>query len=221
MLNLVPHKNSRIGMRLVPFVLIALGACVEGPAYYYAPESAAVMHGGMPTHVENIPQESPRGTLEIATLGLTKGQRGEEALHVRIALDNEGDSEPWTLDIREQFVEIPGVGRSAPQFANAGVQTLPTITVPRRERRVIDLYFPAPPGVHEPEDLVGFDFAWQVKTPAREVSGRTHIDRHEAIDPASHVYISSWHPYWWYDPYYPYVVYRPIVVGPMRWHHWR
>jgi hypothetical protein len=207
--------------RLALLASLALGACAER-AYYYAPEAAAVVRGGMPTHVESIPQESPRGTLDVSTLGLTKGPRGESALHVRMTLDNEGDDQPWTVDIRDQLVDIPGVGRSAPLSANAGVQNLPTITVPRRERRVVDLYYPAPPSVREPEQLVGFDFLWDVKTPTRDVSGRTRIDRREVIERPPTVYVSSWGPYWWYDPYYPHLVYRPIIVGhAWRWHHWR
>ena len=209
--------------KVMILALLALGACVETPNYYYAPEAAGVVRAGVPTHVESIPQESPRGTLEVSTLGLTKGQRGEPALHVRLALANDGDDQPWSVDIREQLVDIPGVGRSAPQFANAGVQSLPTITVPRRERRVLDLYYPVPPGVREAAELPGFDVLWQVTTPARAVSGRTHVDRLEAVERPPNVYVTTWGPYWWYDPYYPYVVYRPIVVGPVvRVHHrWR
>jgi hypothetical protein len=79
-------------------------------------------------------------------------RHGERGLHVRMALDNEGDDTPWTLDIRDQQVELPGIGRSQPQFAKAGVRSLPTITVPRRERRVIALYYPVPPNVHDADD---------------------------------------------------------------------
>jgi hypothetical protein len=201
---------------LVLFSILIGTSCVDTPAYYFAPEAANVTRAGMATHVENIPQESPQGTVEISTMGITKGQRGERGLHVRMAIDNEGDDTPWTLDIRDQQVEIPGIGRSQPQFANAGVQTLPTITVPRRERRVLDLYFPVPPNVHDADDLVGFDFLWQVTTPKRVVSSRTHIDRLEAAERAdSTVYVTSWGPYWWYDPWYPRVVYRTIYVAPV------
>lgn len=200
---------------LVSISMLVGASCIDTPTYYYAPEAASVMRAGMATHVESIPQEAPQGTVEISTMGLTTGQRGERALHVRIAIANEGDDTPWTLDIREQLVEVPGVGRSQPQFANAAVQTLPSITVPRRERRVVDLYYPVPPGVKDADDLVGFDFLWQVTTPKRTVSGRTHIDRREAVERATTVYVTSWGPYWWYDPWYPHVVYRTIYVRPV------
>ena len=203
--------------KLLLLVSMLVGvSCAETPAYYYAPEAASVTRAGMATHVENIPQEAPQGTVEISTMGITTGQHGERGLHVRMALDNEGDDTPWTLDVRDQQVEIPGLGRSQPQFANAGVQTLPTITVPRRERRVIDLYYPVPPNVHDAEDLVGFDLLWQVTTPKRVVANRTHIDRLEAVERvASTVYVTSWGPYWWYDPWYPHVAYRTIYVAPV------
>jgi hypothetical protein len=199
---------------LISALLVAGASCVDAPIYYYAPEAANAIRAGMATHVERIPHELPQGTIEISTMGITTDQRGGKALHVRASLDNQGDQTPWTLDIREQLVEVPGVGRSQPQFANAGVQTLPTIDVPRRERRVIDLYYPVPPNVHDADDLVGFDFLWQVTTPKRVVSGRTRIDRRELVERASTVHVTAWGPYWWYDPWYPRVAYRTIYVAP-------
>lgn len=202
-------------LRALLSIPIVLGAsCVDVPAYYYAPEAANAMRAGLATHVEKIPHEEPQGTIEISTMGITTGQRGEKALHVRMAIDNQGDDTPWTIDVREQLVEVPGVGRSQPQFANAGVQTLPTLDIPRRERRVIDLYYPVPPSVHDADDLGGFDFMWQVTTPKRTVSARTRIDRREVADPPAHVHVSAWAPYWWYDPWYPRVVYRAVYVAP-------
>jgi hypothetical protein len=193
--------------------LIAAG-CVDSPSYYFAPEAVNATRGGMATHVEKIPQEEPQGAVEIATMGIVAGERGDRALHVRMALDNHGDEDAWRVDVREQLVEVPGVGRSQPQFANAGFQAMPELEIPRRERRVIDLYYPVPPGVKDADDLVGFDFLWQVDTSKREVSGRTRIDRREIIEPSPTVYAGAWGPYWWYDPWYPRVHYRTIYVRP-------
>lgn len=202
--------------RALVLTSVLLGtSCTDVPAYYYAPEAANAMRAGMATHIEKIPNEEPQGTLEISTMGITSGQRGEKALHVRMTIDNQGDEKPWTVDVREQLVEIPNVGRSRPQFANAGVQTLPMIEVPRRERQVIDLYYPVPPHVDDADDLAGFDFMWQVATTKRAVAGRTRVDRRELVEPTrSTIHVTSWSPHWWYDPWYPRVVYRTIYVAP-------
>jgi hypothetical protein len=166
----------------------------------------------MPTHVERLPQEEPQGALEVSTLGITKGERGDRVVHVRMTVSNEGDATPWTLDTREQLIDVPGAGRSQPLFANASVETLPMLTIGRRGKRVVDLYFPLPPNVTEAEDLPGFDLLWQINTARRTVSGRTHVDRREVVEQPQAVYTSRWEPYWWYDPWYPRVSYRPIYV---------
>jgi hypothetical protein len=192
-----------------------IGGCAEQPAYYYAPEAPTVTRNGVPTRVEKIPPEAPQGTVDISSVGIAKLQNGDRGLHVRMAVDNEGDDTPWTVDIRDQLVEIPNVGRSAPLSARADLQTLPTITIGRREKRTIDLYYPLPPGVREPEELSGFDLLWQVRTAQRPISGRTRIDRFEAPEDYSTnmMVYGGWGPYWWYDPFYPAVVYRPVFIS--------
>ncbi|HSD87320.1 MAG TPA: hypothetical protein VLB44_07385 [Kofleriaceae bacterium] len=192
-----------------------IGGCAETPAYYYAPESPTVTRSGVATHVEKIPPEAPQGTVDISSVGIAKLQNGDRALHVRLAVDNEGDDTPWTVDIREQLVEIPNVGRSAPLSARADLQTLPTITIGRREKRTVDLYYPLPPAVRDAGDLSGFDLLWQVKTAQRPISGRTRINRFEAEESysSSMVVYGGWGPYWWYDPWYPRVIYRPVFVS--------
>jgi hypothetical protein len=205
---------------LTSLTVVGLASCADTSQYYYAPEAANVTHNDMPTHVEKVPPESPQGTVEVSTMGLTTAKRGERALHVRMTVDNEGDTIPWTFDVRDQLIEVPGVGQSAPKFANAGYETLPTLSVPRRERRVIDLYYPVPPKVRDENDLTGFDFLWSVTTPHRTISSRTKIDRHDVIDESS-VYVTSmgWGPYWWYDPWYPTIVYHPTFTGPNHPHY--
>ena len=205
-------------MRTLILSAALVAACSTTPNYYYAPQQAQVVRGGMPAHVEKIPSEAPQGTIEVSTVGIAQGQRGERALHVRLAVANEGDEAPWTLDIRQQQVDVPGAGRAQPQSANAGDAALPTISVPRRERRVIDLYYPLPPGVTSADALAGFDVLWQVATAAREVSGRTHIDRREVIERPTTYIASGWGPHWWYDPFWPRVHYRAVHVAPRHIH---
>lgn len=193
-----------------------IGGCVDHPSYYYAPESATVTRAGVAVRVENIPQEAPQGTVEISSTGIQEIRNGQRALHVRMAVDNEGSDTPWTVDIREQVIEVPNAGRAAPLSARADLQTLPAITIGRRDKRTLDLYYPLPPGVREADDLAAFDLLWNVKTAQRDVSGRTRIDRLEAqeeVQPTTMIY-GGWGPYWWYDPWYPHVVYRSVYVSP-------
>jgi hypothetical protein len=60
---------------------------------------------------------------------------------------------------------------------------------------------------------------WQVDTPARPITGRTHIQRREVVEPTTYsdVWYPGWGPYWWwYDPLYPHVYYVPTHHG--HWH---
>lgn len=199
-------------MRTIPILSsLLLTACVESPSYYYAPEAASVVRDRLPTQVERIPQEAPQGTVEIASAGITNGPHGEHALHVRMTVDNEGDATPWTLDIRDQQVELQGQGRAEPQSANAGVQSLPELAIAQHERRAVDLYYPVPPRMDSADELTGFDVLWQVRTPERMVAGRTHVDRVERVEPEP-VYMTVWAPFWWYDPWYPHAGFHSVLV---------
>lgn len=202
------------------FLIGAAAACAETPTYFYAPEAANLTRGNLLASETKIPPEQPRGSVEVASAGITEmsPRAGEQvrALHVRMFVDNDDDPETWTVDTRQQFVDLTGVGESAPMFARTDQKTLPGVTIARRERRTLDLYYPLPAGVHDPGDLPAFDFLWQVTTPTRPITGRTHIERQEVVDPVvySDVWMSGWGPYWWwYDPMYPHVYYGP-------YHHW-
>jgi hypothetical protein len=203
------------------FLFAAVAACAEGPSYFYAPEAATVQRGNLLASETKIPSEQPRGSVEVASAGITEisPKPGEQvrALHVRMFVDNDDDPATWTVDTRQQFVDLSGVGESAPMFARSDRQTLPVVSVARRERRTLDLYYPLPAGVQDPGDLPAFDFLWQVNTPARPITGRTHVERREVVEPEvySDVWMPGWGPYWWwYDPMYPHVYYGPYH------HHW-
>lgn len=206
----------------------AIFAC-GGPSYVYTPQTANAVTSGLPAARTPIPQEQPQGAVEVTSYGTTQLQQADArvpALHVRMVVTNDGDSTPWTLDTRQQTVEIPGEGRATPMFANADVQTLPNLTIARGERRVIDLYFPLPATIQDDAHLPRFEMLWQVTTPARTVASRTSFDRIER-EPVEVAYGTSWPlwagygPYWWYDPFYPRVVFihtRPIVIRDHRAH---
>jgi hypothetical protein len=203
-------------------MLVAVCAAGCEPSYYYSPENATVVRGGAPAQVVRIPPEVPQGDVEIASTGIVTMHPPDQpeirALHVRMIVDNEGDNLPWTVDTREQLLEIANVGQSHPMFARADVHAMPSLSVGRRERRALDLYYPVPHGVTGNSQLPAFDFLWQVNTGDRPVSGRAHVQRYEQVEPMyadmywGGPYWGGWGPYWWYDPFYPSIYYAPHVA---------
>ncbi|HSD90653.1 MAG TPA: hypothetical protein VLB44_24180, partial [Kofleriaceae bacterium] len=132
----------------------------------------------------------------------------------------------------DQLVEIEGEGRSRAIFVNSDLQTLPTVTIATRERRVLDFYYPLPENIADAEDLPTFNFLWQVSTGARVVGSMTSFQRLDREPPNVRVvYHSGWGPYWWYDPMFDravFIHYRPIgfyrpghvrVTRPPSWHY--
>ncbi len=187
--------------------------CAAGASYLYAPQDARYWSDGYPTASIGVPPEAPQGKVEVTSFGITEitpdGAGPVAALHARLAISNDGDATPWTLTTSDQLVEIAGEGRSRPIFVNTDVRTLPTVTIGQRERRVLDFYYPLPAGVHDEENLPAFDLLWQVTTAARPFASRTHFQRLEQEPPVRTdvVLWSGWGPYWWYDPFYPGVMF--------------
>lgn len=212
--------------------------CAAGASYLYAPQDARYWSDGYPTTSIAVPPEAPQGKVEVTSFGITEitpdGAGPVAALHVRLAVSNDGDATPWTLTTSDQLVEIVGEGRSRPIFVNTDVQTLPTVTISQRERRVLDLYYPLPASIRDEDNLPAFDFLWQVTTPSRPFASRTRFQRIEQEPPPGHTDVilwSGWGPYWWYDPFYPDVAFihhapvfvyrspRVFVTHPPRWHY--
>jgi hypothetical protein len=206
-------------------LIAAAMSCAGSSNYVYKPDTANVTTAGLPAARTAIPQEQPQGAIEVVSYGVTELARDDmkiPALHVRAIVTNDGDDTPWTLDTTQQLVEIPGEGQSRAMYVNSDVGTLPNVTVGKHERRVIDLYFPLPETIRGESRLPRFDLLWQVNTAARTVSSRTSFDR---MTPAPEVAYrpvpSAWPlwagygPYWWYDPFYPRVVFihtHPRVI---------
>lgn len=195
-----------------------------GTNYVYAPEGAKVAADGRLISRVGVPPERPRGEVRITAMGITRlrGQadRDIDALHLRVVVNNDSDDTPWTVDTRQQLIEIRGAGRAAPLFANTDRDTLPILTIPRRDQRTLDLFYPLPAGIDDADDLAGFDLLWQVETGARVVAQRTPFGRMEIEPlPTTGPYYAGWGPYWWHDPFYSHHVWlhhRPIVIRENR-----
>ena len=198
------------------------GACEQG--YVYTPTTPNATSAGLPASRTEIPQEHPQGAVEVASFGITKLRTDEgalRALHVRMIVSNDGDDVAWQLDTSQQLVELPGEGESRAMFVNSNAQGLPIITIGRRQRQILDLYFPLPESASRTSRLPQFDLHWQVTTPTRVVASSTTFDRvtEAAVDEyaAGGYWWSGWGPYWWYDPFYPSVAF--INVQPFYYHH--
>src|SRR5574337_2092814 len=193
-------------MSRISFLAIAmLAACAAANDYRYAPEHATVSLDGEPATRIAIPPERPEGQVSIASFGLTDLRMSDNrypSLHVRMIVSNDGDTQPWTVDTRQQLLDVNGK-QLHPSFASSDTNELPAISIPPRQKRTIDLYYPRPAG-----NLAQFDLVWQVDTSTRPVAQRTAFHRFEAQPDEQEMYTTFWGPYWWYDPLF----YPPTVI---------
>jgi len=215
-------------MKTLLNVLVAAGmfGC-GGQDYVYAPDTTNAVAAGLPAARTAIPPEQPQGAVEVVSYGVTDlhpGAARVPALHVRMLVTNDGDDTPWRIDTNQQFVEIPGEGRSAPMYVNSDVQGLPNVSIARHERRVLDFYYPLPDTIRDDSRLPRFELQWQVDTASRAVADRTSFDREVRDVPsvavgydASWPYWAGYGPYWWYDPFYPQAVF--IHARPFAFDH--
>jgi hypothetical protein len=192
----------------------------------YAPDRASAWLDGYPAVVRPLPPERPQGELRLASFGVTElapaDQPAVVVLHVRFVVTNEGDATAWTLDTREQLIELAGEGRSAALFVNTDRDQLPVVAIGPRERRTLDFYFPLPAQVRSDDALPGFEILWRIGTADRAVADRTAFRRVETEPrPATEVIlVTGWGPYWWHDPllhpirfiHPPVIVVRPPVT---------
>ncbi len=223
------HAHS---LTLSSLVSLALAGCTapapSGPYAYGPTEALTATLGGLPASHYPVPPESPRGDVTVTSFGIAhvelEGGVRQPLLHVRLQVSNEGDAAPWTMDSRRQSVGLPRFGRFGPAFANTDVAGAPVVTVARGEKRVIDLYYPLPPGAASEAKLASFDLVWEVETGLRLVTERTPFER-RVVDgaydqPEASVWLGlGWGPVWWRDPFYPGVVVGPPVIRYRHYHH--
>lgn len=145
---------------------------------------------------------------------------------------------PWTVEIREILLDLAQEGRSRALFVNTDVDTPPTVTIARSERKTLDLYFPVPSNAADESLLPAFDVVWEVTTEARPIAGRTSFHAFAISEPSAPpstevALVSGWGSRWWFHPLWasgPVFVHpRPIVIRPTpgrvivtrqpRWHY--
>jgi len=219
-------------------VLVLAGCAHE---YLYQPaEHATGTLGGHVAADYQVPPAAPQGDVRLASFGLgelapAKGTSDPTpALHLRMVVSNNGD-QPWTLDTREQKLDIEGSGPTPPAFSTTseGNGGLPLVTVPPGSKRVVDLFFPLPPNQQSAGSIPEFDAIWNVHTGTQDVVERTPFDRLQ-IEPAygpavapEYGFYGGWGGPFWYDPLYPAGLSRPwfgggaVMMRTPTWRGWR
>ena len=215
-----------------------VAACAHDYTYQPA-EHATGNIGGHVAADYQIPPAAPHGDVRLASFGLselgpaTGSGDGRPALHLRMVVSN-NDAQPWTVDTREQKLDIANAGATAPAFATTreGNGGLPLITVDAGSKRVIDLFFPLPPNQQSADSIPDFDAIWNVHAGAQDVVERTPFDRLQ-VEPAygptiapEYGYYGEWGGPFWYDPTYPWGYPRPWLGGAVMrrspsWRHRR
>ena len=169
--------------------LVALAGCAH--EYTYQPtEHATGSIGGHVAADYEIPPAAPQGDVRLASFGLgelapAKGSDDSKpALHLRMVV-SDNSSQPWTVDTREQKLDIQGSGLIVPAFSTTseGNGGLPLVTVAPGSKRVIDLFFPLPPNQQSAGSIPEFDAIWNVHAGTLDVVERTPFDRLQ-IEPA-------------------------------------
>ncbi len=160
--------------------LLAAG-CAGSDQYLFHPVMTNSGIGNQPAEAYSVPVLEPRGQVRVASLGETiirpwSGAQAEDAMTVRVVLDNASDPAPWVLDTRRVVLKVDGEPSSyvAEEQPYAGHHV---VVARRGEERVVDLYFPLPPTSSVGEAVDGFDVTWQVRTGSGVVTRRTRFER--------------------------------------------
>jgi hypothetical protein len=183
-------------------------------------ENVTATTEGYPTARYTVPPETPRGTAYVTSFGIVSADVARTGhptplLQVRLSVSNDSGTAPWSIDTRDQLLEVPGAGRLRAAMMNSDQQTGAILTVPPGQKRTLDLYYMLPPNIASAETLPrSFDLLWRVQTPERVVAQRTPFTKERVEPAASPAYADvalgvGWGPYWWYNPLYPTLAFYP------------
>jgi hypothetical protein len=163
--------------RIAPALALApvLAACAHDYAYVTAGLGTAGAAARYPFPVLN-----PEGEVFTTSYGFAEVQldagRPTRVLHARIVAVNHGPN-TWTMDAREQFLELRGARPMGPAFVNTDAGAGPIYTLPPGKPRTLDLYFTLGSSVSDERDLVGFDLLWRVHLGAQSIGQCTPFER--------------------------------------------
>jgi hypothetical protein len=208
-------------------IALALAACE--PDYAYVPITNATVVAGRIAADYRVPRAAPRGDVRLASYGMVDlGSPNDEAdriraFHLRVTLIDDSDR-PWTMDTRDQRLDLDGWGTSVAAFASASAGSSPPIvTVPPKGKRVVDLFFPLPAPLQHAKQLPRFDAIWRVRADPEDVIERTSFERIMVQPPDTYDSLYDygndyyWGPPYWYDPRYRDASFRGAADIPTRY----
>lgn len=226
---------------LVMGLVLAFAGCAT-TSFYRPTEQLVADVQGFPAARYSVPPEAPRGDVKLISRGVVSVRARESgatgrALQVGLVAANDNDVGPWTIDVRQQRLFLPGYADRAPALAS----TTPVLTVRPGRSALLELFFRLPAGVDDSSALPAFELLWKVGTPTRVVAERTPF-RRETIDSSGYPYgvepsvsvglgfgygygygFARPYGYWGYDPFYPSYFYyrRPYAPYPPPVIHYR
>jgi hypothetical protein len=120
-----------------------------------------------------IPQGNPNGTAVVRLWGVEKyqadpSQEKARSVHLEIVLANKNGPDPWDVDAKDFYLSFSDGSRSSPSSANPKI-----LHIEPQARFGMDLYFPIPKELASPDQLLTFDFHWQVETAGQTYANAT------------------------------------------------
>ncbi|HEY3351908.1 MAG TPA: hypothetical protein VGQ83_01545 [Polyangia bacterium] len=165
------------------------------------PANASV--DGVPAEAYPIPPWQPRGEVRLVSLGLANvqlqgvGGAATRVLRVRLIVTNAGGAVPWIIDTRAIVLSLSGVDRSLAAYAKADAGVPPVVQIAPGQRGTVDLYYPLPAAVRDPEQVPAFYVEWQIQTGRGVVGQRTPFRRVEPpqVPPSTHFIYGGYYSY--------------------------
>jgi hypothetical protein len=162
---------------------IAMASCSPGFFYRPADNATATMTGRVAADYQ-IPANAPRGDVRLASFGIGKismsgsPNQKQKAVHVRMIVTDNSQT-PWTMDMRQQAIALPDGQQLTPAHVSTheGQNGLPSVTVPARGKRIIDLFYGLPANIQSASQLPSFSVVWHVNMPQQQLTERTRFDR--------------------------------------------
>jgi hypothetical protein len=168
---------------------LAIASC--SPDYIYRPaENATATIAGHLAADYQIPPKAPQGDVRLAYFGVTKiavngaPNQKQKAVHMRMIVTDASQA-PWTVDTRQQAMAFPDGEQLAPAHVttSSGQGGLPSVVVPARGERVIDLFYRLPGNARSASQVPAFTVVWHVDTPEQRVTEQTRFDR-KRVEPS-------------------------------------
>jgi hypothetical protein len=179
---------------MVKLAACALVLCGCGTYYAFVPQSppvTTVKAFNRDAAFYNIPEGSPHGDLRIVSYGVERLVAGNPdapnaddptaaAIHLRVMLENTGQ-QPWSFDTREQQIDMEGQGTETVAYAVSDREGdgPPVVQLPFGVTRVVDLFYPLPPGMDDAAEIPAFRAITLVHTDAGNVVETTPFRRIE------------------------------------------